>query len=90
MLRRSTGSIFADGAVLMISNSTYKSVEEASKLGVTNLRVYARLIAHRIDVVLCSARSAASAADFADSEGSRTLAPPTVLASGYRAWFTNR
>lgn len=74
----------------MISNSTYKSVEEASKLGVSNLRVYARLISHRIDVVLCSARSAESAADFGASEGASTQAPPTVLGSGYRAWFTHR
>lgn len=74
----------------MISNSTYKSVDEASKLGVTNLRVYARLIAHRIDVVLRSARSAASAADFGASAGSLTQPPPTVLGSEYRAWFTHR
>jgi hypothetical protein len=74
----------------MINNCTYKSVEEASKLGGTNLRVYARLIAHRIDAVLCSARSAASAADFCADAESSTLAQPTVLGSGYRAWFANR
>jgi hypothetical protein len=74
----------------MISNCTYKSVEEASKLGVPNLRVYARLIGHRIDVVLRSARSAASAADLGVDTGSSTLARPTVLGSGYRAWFANR
>jgi hypothetical protein len=74
----------------MISNCTYKSVEEVSKFGGTNLRVYARSIAHRIDAVLCSARSAASAADFGADVESSTSARPTVLGSGYRAWFANR
>lgn len=74
----------------MVSNSTYKSVEEASKLGVPNLRVYARLLAHRIDAVLCSARAAASAADIGSGSGSSGSAQPTVMGSRYRAWFANR
>jgi hypothetical protein len=82
--------IFAAGTVVMLSNLTYKSVEEASQLGAKNLRVYARLITHRIDAVLCNARSAASAGDLGSPPGPATSERSTTLDSGYRAWFAGR
>ncbi len=71
-----------------IANLTYRSVDEAAKLGGDTLRVYGRLIAHRIDAVMDSARPPREGLWAVGGQGSYTFPVRAVGGAGYDAWFS--
>lgn len=74
----------------MINNMTYRSVDEAAKLGGDTLRVFGRLIAHRIDAVMNGARVPGSGPDAALDGAGAAVRRPAVGSSGFDAWFVRR
>ena len=70
-----------------IANLTYRSVDEAAKLGGETLRVYGRLVAHRIDAVMDSARPPREGLWANDGQGSYGF-PVRAMGAGYDAWFS--
>ena len=72
----------------MINNLTYRSVDEAAKLGGDSLRVFGRLVAHRIDAVMCNVRWPVAEADAdAPKPGPVPLVRPDLRGDGYDDWF---
>jgi hypothetical protein len=78
-------------ATTMINNLTYRSVEEAAKLGGDNLRVFGRLVAHRIDAVMYSARGPVAGTEVirgaGHGAGPVVWEMPAVGSNAYDVWF---
>jgi hypothetical protein len=70
----------------MINNLTYRSVDEAAKLGGNSLRVFGRLVAHRIDAVMCNVRWPVAESDV-PSAGPVPLVRADLRGDGYDDWF---